>query len=451
MKSEAPRLEIRDAAIRIAAVKTLPDAHGARPSDVAADEDVGALAPIGDADEAPGDHPRRPSAIARGKRLVRRWWPVLRWPLAVYGLSRALLLAVAIVETFFRSWPVWEELSNWDGIWYLRVLTEGYASHASHLQNTLGFLPLYPLLTWLPAHIVTLTPGWRTYEISGLLVSLVTGASATILIWRLAVRWWGEPAGRRVVLFLCFFPGTVVFSMVYTEGLILTLVAGCLLALDDRRWVLAGVLAGLSTAVGPTAVAIIPVCVVAAGGELRRDGWRDPRARRALVAPLLAPLGLLSFGTYLWIHTGDPLASYREQHIAWQESSSPLALLHTAERLYYELFPPLHPAANTSTIINTNYIAGLIGAVILLVGLFLIARAPRPSLAAIVWTLGVMVLTFTSAQTPPNARLLLCAFPAIIVFAQRLRGRWFTALMVLNVTLFFTLSWITFVGVDFRP
>ena len=61
------------------------------------------------------------------------------------------------------------------------------------------------------------------------------------------------------------------------------------------------------------------------------------------------------------------------------------------------------------------------------------------------------MLTFTSAQTPPNARLLLCAFPAIIVFAQRLRGRWFTALMVLNVTLFFTLTWITVVGVDFRP
>jgi hypothetical protein len=67
------------------------------------------------------------------------------------------------------------------------------------------------------------------------------------------------------------------------------------------------------------------------------------------------------------------------------------------------------------------------------------------------WTLGVAVLTSTSANTPPNARLLLCAFPAIIVYAQRLRGRWFTALMALNCALFVGMSWITFVGIDLRP
>ena len=308
-----------DAVIRITAVKTLPDAHGARPSVVTADEDVGAPSHTDPGTSGTGDGAPRPGVVARSKRLVRTWWPQVRWPLAVYALSRVLLTTMVIVETFFRRWSVWGELSNWDGIWYLRVLTQGYAKHASTKQNTLGFLPLYPVLTWLPAHLVTLTPGWRTYEISGLLISLLTGASATILIWRLAVRWWGEPAGRRVVWFLCFFPGAVVFSMVYTEGLMLTLVAGCLLAIADRRWLLAGVCAGLSTAVEPVAVAIIPACVAAAGVELSRHGWRDPEARRALIAPLMAPLGLLSFGAYIWIHTGDPLSSYREQHVAWQE------------------------------------------------------------------------------------------------------------------------------------
>ena len=88
---------------------------------------------------------------------------------------------------------------------------------------------------------------------------------------------------------------------------------------------------------------------------------------------------------------------------------------------------------------------------ILLAGIVLILRAPRPSLEAIIWTLGVALLTCTSAQTPPNPRMLLVAFPALVVFAQRLRGRWFTALMVLNVIMFFALSWVTLVGVDFRP
>jgi Gpi18-like mannosyltransferase len=406
-------------------VNTLPDVRGARPADVSVGEETAAPA----------------------RADLRRWWLTLRWPLAVYFGSRLLLLATALVESSFRGWTVWRELANWDGGWYLAITDSGYALHVSTTQNTLGFLPLYPLLTWLPAHLVSLTPGWHAYELSGLLISLLTGASATLLIWQLARTWWGDGDARRVLLFLSFFAGTVVFSMIYTEGLLLTLVAACLLAIANRRWLLAGVLAGLSTAVEPIAVAIIPVCVVAAAIELHRHGWRDRGARRALLAPLLAPVGLLSFAGYLWIHTGNPFSSYREQHIAWQESSSPLALLHTGEALWKQVFPPAH----TYAVINTNYVAGLIGAVILLGGLFLMLRAPRPSLPAIVWALGVAVLTFTSAQTPPNARMLLCAFPALVVFPQRVRGRWFTALMVLNILLFVSLSWFTFVKVDFRP
>ena len=53
---------------------------------------------------------------------------------------------------------------------------------------------------------------------------------------------------------------------------------------EQRRWLLAGVLAGFSTAVGPVAVAIIPACAAAAGLELWRHGWRDRSARRALIA-----------------------------------------------------------------------------------------------------------------------------------------------------------------------
>jgi hypothetical protein len=368
----------------------------------------------------------------------------LRWPLAVYGVSRLLILLTAVVETLFRRWTLWGELGNWDGKWYLVILTRGYPSHLSHKQTSLGFFPLYPVVTWLPAHVVGLSPSWHEYELAGLLIALITGACAVVLIGRLARSWWGERAERRVILFLCFFPGAVVFSMVYTEGLLLTLVAGCLLAMQQRRWLLAGLLAALSTAVGPVAVAILPACAVAAAVELRRHGWHN--GRRSLLTPLMAPLGLIAFGGYLWLHTGTPFATYRAQHDAWAEKTTPLALLRAGEELFRQI---THTGGQT--VINTNYIAGLLGAAILLAGLVLIVRRPRIPLPAVIWTLGVAVLTFTSAETPPNARLLLCAFPAIIVFAQRLRGRWFTALMVLNCVLLVSMSWVTFVGVDLRP
>ena len=411
-------------------MNALPDVRGPRPDD----------AP----DVALGDHP--PTVASQASQA-----PVsvaLRWTLGVYLATRLGCLLLAIVETFFRTWTLWGMLSNWDGIWYLRVLTEGYPSHVSHAQTPLGFLPLYPLAVWPVAHLWSLDPTNHGYEIAGLIVSLITGAAATVCVQKLAARWWGTDASRRSVLLFCLFPGSIVFSMVYTEGLMLALVAGCLLALADRRWVLAGILAGCSTAVAPVAMAIIPACAGAALLELRRLGWRDRDARRALLAPALSPLGAIAFGVYLWIHTGSPFASYTAQRYGWQETSSPLALLHTAEHVVDEISASPSWAHLT---VNTNYVAGLIGAVILLIGLFLIARRPRVSPAALLWTLGVTALTFTSAQTPPNARMLLCAFPAIIVFAQRLRGRWFTALMILNGLLLVTMSWVSLVGIDLRP
>ena len=49
-------------------------------------------------------------------------------------------------------------------------------------------------------------------------------------------------------MIFCLFPGSIVFSMVYAEGLLIPLAAGCILALQRRRWVMAGALAGLATA-----------------------------------------------------------------------------------------------------------------------------------------------------------------------------------------------------------
>lgn len=444
---------------RIASVNRLPDGLGTRPVDPSIGEDAAALQAPTAAGRASAAVVQAPAAAAQADKTAarqvptaarerrRQLWLELRWPLAVYGISRLVLLATAIVETFFRRWTLWHELSNWDGQWYLRLLTEGYPNHVTHTQTTLGFLPLYPMLAWLPAHLA-ITPAWTGYEVAGLFVSLVTGAVAIVLIGRLASDWWGEAAGRRAVLLFCFFPGTVVFSMVYTEGVLLVCIAGCLLAMQRRRWLLAGTLAALSTAVGPVAVAVIPACAVAALVELWQKGWRDPEARRSLIAPLMAPLGLIAFGFFLWLHAGTPMASYETQRYAWQESSTPLALLRDGEELFRQIFPAAgtHPG-----VINANYIAGLIGAAVLLGGLVLLVLRPRVPLPTLVWTLGVAALTVTSAQTPPNARMLLCAFPAVIVYAQRLRGRWFQAVMVLNCLLFVGMSWVTFVGVDLRP
>ena len=365
----------------------------------------------------------------------------LRWPFAVYISSRALLVLVAVVNGGLRNWSVKSELANWDGAWYRRLADLGYPDHVAHIQTTLGFFPLYPMLMWLVQHTLICS-----VFLAGVLVSGVGGFIATVVVQRLSAGWWGEEASRRAVLFFCFFPGSVVFSMVYSEGVLIPLVAGAILALDRRRWLLAGILAGFATAVGPTALAIIPACAVAALLELRRRGWLDREALKALCAPVLAPAGVIAFAAFLWTWTGSPFASYYAQHHEWSEKTNPLALETLVVRLVKSI------TFSHGFHINLNYVSGLLGAVFLIVAVVLLVKTrPRVSAPAVVWTIVIGLLVVTSENVPPNPRMLITAFPAVLVVAYRLKGRAFAWLMGVSVVLLVAMSAATFVGVSLRP
>jgi hypothetical protein len=368
-------------------------------------------------------------------------------------------MVLAIVEAAVRHHPFLGELQNWDGGWYRAVAVHGYPHHALHTQTTLGFFPLYPMLIWLVARPLMLittgagshgvsNPEFQAAVIAGVIIAGIGGLIATVLVQRLAAGWWGEPAGRRAAALFCFFPGSVVFSMVYAEGIMIPLVIACILALQARRWPLAGILAGLATATEPEAVILILVCAVSAGLELHRRGWSSSDARRSLVAPLLAPLGLIGTLAFFWAWTGTPWAYWIAQHYGWRERFDPLALPHLAIRLAHHVsFAHFnHPT------INLNWPVGLIGAVILLVLLLLMARIRHTiSVEAWIWTLGIGFLAVTSEWVPPNPRLLISAFPAVIVPAYYLRRRAFAWLIAANGAALAGMSWLTFVGVTLRP
>jgi len=275
------------------------------------------------------------------------------------------------------------------------------------------------------------------------IVAGIGGLIATVLVQRLATGWWGEHTGRKAVVIFCLFPGSVVFSMVYAEGLLLPLAAGCILALQERRWVLAGALAAVATATEPEAIVLVVVCAVSAVLELRRRG-----SRRSLIAPALSVVGVVAFAGFLWIWTGSPFASFIAQRDGWSEKTDVLAVVHlaqiTADQISFHHFN--HPT------IDLNLVVGLVGAVVLIVLLVLVVRNRREmSVEAIVWTLGISWLAMTSEYTPPNPRLLITAFPAVIVVARYVHGKWWKALLCVNGVMLVGLSALTFVGTTLRP
>jgi MFS family permease len=395
-------------------------------------------------------HSRRPRPpIGRVWNRITATLYDARFAIAVYVATRALLLIVAIVNGA-RIHHAGPELANWDGDWYRKLANHGYPTHVSHGYSTLGFFPMFPLTIWLAARplIPIMHSSLSAITAAGVIVSGVGGLVATVIVQRLAAGWWGESAGRRAVALFCLFPGSVVFSMVYAEGLMLPLVAGCILALQHRRWLLAGILAGFATATEPEAVVLVLVCAVSAGLELRRRGLHDRHAWRSLLAPALSVTGAVAFAAFLWAWTGTPFASYTAQHDAWKEKTDPLALVHLAKQTFHEIsFNHFdHPT------INLNQPVGLVGAVILLILLVLLLRTWREiSIEALVWTLGISFLALTSEYTPPNPRLLFTAFPAVIVLARYLKGRAFGWLLGINGVLLVVMSALTFVSTTLRP
>ena len=385
-------------------------------------------------------------------------WRRVRFAVLVYLGTRLLLIAVALIDGALRHHPLMNELANWDGMWYRSIANIGYPTHVSHAQSNLGFVPLFPMVTWVVSRPILLITShslsvpshvsiWAV-TLAGIIVSGIGGLIATVLIERLAAGWWGADKGRRAVLLFCLFPGSVVFSMVYAEGIMIPLVIGCILALQQRRWLLAGILAGVCTATEPEALVLTVACAVSAWRELRRRGWHDPIARRSLLAPVLSLSGVTAVAAFFWAWTGTPLASWIAQHYGWHERADPLALVHLTTRLAGEIsFTHFnHPT------INLNLPVGLIGAVFLAVLLVALYRARRTvSIEALVWTAGISVLMVTSEYVPPNPRLLITAFPAVLVPAYYLKQRAFSVLLWANGVLLVGMSAVTFVNVTLRP
>jgi hypothetical protein len=429
--------------------------------------------------------------VVLGQRRFAEIADRLRYPLAVYLISRVLYLAIAVLDIFLRNEPLNKALRQWDGKWYVLLAHNGYPhTLPTHYDDwsTLGFEPLYSMLMWLGGVILP-----RGAEMSGVLISLVAGAVAVVEMSILAERWWGRTASRRGVLFFCFFPGTIVFSMVYGEGLTLALVAGAMLCLEDRRWALGGLLGGLATAIEPVAFAFIPAAaavslrelwrsgngsmrlpasvreapraVLAAGGAVLR-GLRDPVARRSLWAPILSPVGAVGFAIFLWFWVGSPLANYKAQKIAWGETSSVLAV-YIQTRTFVMEFVHWHGFGN----VNLNLPAGFLGAFFMVWALWQMWKLRRGipmirltdegagttltgrgvSLVAWVWTIFVALLTLTSDKTPPNPRMLICAFPILLAVAAPRSGRNQKILLGISLVLLIAMSIGTFANGSLRP
>lgn len=364
------------------------------------------------------------------------WWrgvPFSR-AVALYVIGRlATLLFVALVDLFTHH-GLSNDLSIWDGAWFLRAVHFGYPAHlpVGHghvLANPVAFFPLLPILMRAGAALC----GVSAASV-GIMISLLSGLSSVFAVGFLTREFAGGVKAERAAQLYAVSPGAFVFNLIYAEGLVITFVALGLWALMRRQWLLAGVLGALASATSPVGLAFAVSCLVAALSALARD-----RQWRSLVAPLLAPIGFVAWMVYLWVHTGSMTAWRRTELGGWKSYPSfryPLHILGTF------LSNPLSPTM-TGQILFAGTLIGV-------AGLVLAYRERQPGVV-LAYATAAIVLFMISAPVGLRPRFVMLAFPLAVAAATRYDGWRFVLLLCASSLLMILMTVETFTSYAVFP
>ncbi len=204
--------------------------------------------------------------------------------------------------------PVGELCVKWDSYWYLQIVREGYDATAEGQQN-LAFFPCYPMSIKAVAAL-GVPPVY-----AGVGISLACFVLALLAAWSYAEQRFGPGAGSATLLWLCVFPSSWVFSMVYAEALFCALVFGFLALYHRERYDWAAAVAVF--------VPLTRGAGLALGAAIGVDFLvRWLRTRQLPRGPLLAGagfgLGLAGLCAFYTSVTGSPLG-FLGQQTSWAE------------------------------------------------------------------------------------------------------------------------------------
>ncbi|HNJ98281.1 MAG TPA: glycosyltransferase family 39 protein [Ilumatobacteraceae bacterium] len=319
-------------------------------------------------------------------------FPWARWGDPHYAGREVPISMVRLVRDVFTSW---------DGAWYMRIARSGYPHHiAANVTYDMpdaraAFFPVFPGIVRVLDHVL---PGGPA--VAALALNFLLGALAVLLVGVLARDIFGVATGERAMVLMALFPGSFVLSFAYTEAVLIVLAALTLLLLQRSQWVAAGVVAAVATATRPNGIAVCVACAVAAGLAIhRRREWR------ALVAPILSPLGFLGFQWWLGHHTGERGVWFRVQTEAWGEGTSFgfTAVRRTAQAI-------INPVSSPTNSITAVCVAAL-------VFMFWLARTHRIPAPMVAYSAMITVLMVIPETVTARPRFVYTAFPLLICVA----------------------------------
>ena len=288
--------------------------------------------------------------------------------------------------------------SIWDSRWYLSIARDGY-SYSGIQESNAAFAPGLPLLMRAVCDALRRADD-DAYLIAGFVITNVALVVALAYLVRLVHLDFDHATATRTVLYLLVFPSSFFLSAVYPHSLFLALAIMSFYYARQGRWWLAGLLGGC------TGLTRIQGCamVIPLGYEyLRQHGFQLKRLRLDILGLGLVPVGFLAFGTYLFVNTGEPLATLKAGAVWHRQVSWP-----------WEVLGPFlsNPLADHTAGTATDFLI-----IVLLVAAVALSLGRIPASLALFTTIFTLVIV-SSGILFSSVRYVLELFPIFITLAR---------------------------------
>ncbi len=227
-------------------------------------------------------------------------------------LSIHFLIWAVVAQMLQVEWL--QLLNHWDSRWYSGIVQKGYA------EKSLAFYPFYPFCiiaaAWGTGH-------WVPAPILGALVSTLLFLAFCGSIFSTKTSGPLRPKTKLGwLLFLCW-PGSMIFHSHHTESLFLFLTFWTFFHAQQRRWILASLLAGLCALTRSHGVLVAITAGVWVAMNAPTLGW-GPRVRRFLLSGCLSASIFSLFPLFQYYRFGDPFLFLKAQSLwthaqTWKE------------------------------------------------------------------------------------------------------------------------------------
>lgn len=337
--------------------------------------------------------------------------------------------------------------ANFDGVHYLTIVKKGYFG-TGLIQ---AFFPLFPLVI----KFLNLT---HNPLITGLIISTLL-SYILIISFYLFTKIFLKKDTYLPLLILLTFPTSFFFGAFYTESLFLILVFLTFIMSNKKKWLWAGIFAGLASATRVIGILLVPALIIEYLLEDKKieEVIRELRNKKArlilfnkvktkiikknykLLLILLGSFGLVSYMSYLWLRFNDPFYFFHVQAEFGGGRQESLISYPQVLYRYIKILITARPFDFKYFAYLQEFIAGTIGLILLIIA------SKKIKLSHLFFTLGAFFIPTLTGTFSSMPRYLLICWPIFFVIADLLKNKKLRYLYFIISTIFLTINTILFI------